>query len=211
MNRPVSISDSSILNHLKLLPFFLLYLYIIIFIWTLYYPANMSWDSMVQYRQAVTGDYYDWHPPIIPFVLKIFFHAGLDISELMLLQCILGVFGIRSLSNAILNYLFRNKLSVYLIEAFTLLTLLLLLSPLTPLMPYLMTFWKDCWLMIIMLWISSIAINSFRINQNPLNVIPIYKLFILIILTTFALLVRHNSITMLPVFKIKIYAKSLNL
>jgi len=168
----------------------------------------MSWDSMAQYKQAVSGDYNDWHPPIIPFVLKIFMHAGLDIGELMFLQCILGVFGIRSLSKAVLETLFSHKVSDYLIEAFALLTLLLLISPLTPLLPYLMTLWKDCWLMIIMLWISSIAISSFRINQNPLNVISKYRLFILIILTTFALLVRHNSITMLPIFLLIIWLLS---
>jgi len=136
MFRPFNISKASVLNHLKLLPFFLVYLYIIIFIWTLYYPANMSSDSMFQYKQAVSGDYNDWHPPIIPFVLKIFIHAGLDIGELMFLQCILGVFGIRSLSKAVLKTLFSHKVSDYLIEAFALLTLLLLISPLTPLLPY---------------------------------------------------------------------------
>jgi len=194
------ISKTSIIKHIKLLPFIIIYLFVSISVWLIYYPANMSPDSMNQYAQAVSGNYTDWHPPIMAFALKVFMHAGIDIGELMFLQCILGVFGIRSLSKAVLKTLFNHKTSDYLIEAFALLTLLLLISPLTPLLPHLMTFWKDCWLMIIILWISSIVISSFRINQNSLNVISKYRLFILIILSTFALLVRHNSITMLRLF-----------
>ena len=195
----VRITKPRVIKYLKLLPFITIYLFVSISVWLIYYPANMSPDSMNQYAQAMSGNYTDWHPPIMAFILKVFMHAGLDIGELMFLQCILGVFGIRSLSKAVLKTLFSHKVSDYLTEAFALLTLLLLISPLTSLLPYLMTFWKDCWLMIIILWISSIAISSLRINQNPVSVIPKYRLFILIILTTFAILVRHNSITILPI------------
>lgn len=210
MSQRLNISKETAIQYLELLPINAVYFTIAISIWLIYYPANMSPDSLNQYRQAVSGIYDDWHPPIMAFVLKLFLKAGLNIGALMLVQCITGVFGIRSLSKAVLNILFKSKKSKYMSELLALLTLIVLLCPLTPLLPYLMTFWKDCWLMIIMIWISSIVINSCSYNQNLPSKISVFRLCILISLTTLALLVRHNAMIIAPVIVLLIFLLTKN-
>ncbi|MGN6568547.1 MAG: hypothetical protein ACTHJ0_11370 [Flavipsychrobacter sp.] len=37
-----------------------------------YYPGFMSPDSLDQYQQAITGDYNDWHPPIMAGLWHLF-------------------------------------------------------------------------------------------------------------------------------------------
>ena len=44
----------------------------------LFYPGFMDKDSMMQWESALTGNYYNWHPPLLPFVMKasMFFCNG---------------------------------------------------------------------------------------------------------------------------------------
>ncbi len=42
------------------------------FIWTIlaYFPGCVSHDTLQQYEQAITGNYSDWHPPIMAFLWR---------------------------------------------------------------------------------------------------------------------------------------------
>jgi hypothetical protein len=39
-----------------------------------YYPGFLSYDSFVQYSQALTGQYSDWHPPIMAALWRLLDH-----------------------------------------------------------------------------------------------------------------------------------------
>ena len=45
-------------------------------IWRVLGPAIMSPDSLAQYRQAVSGVYNDWHPPLVALALHVVLRAG---------------------------------------------------------------------------------------------------------------------------------------
>jgi hypothetical protein len=42
----------------------------------LHYPGQMNPDSVVQYREAVSGRYSDWHPPIMAFTWSLLRHLS---------------------------------------------------------------------------------------------------------------------------------------
>jgi len=161
-------------------------------LWRLFFPGLMSVDSIDQYGQALTGQYNDWHPPLMAIVLHFVFVLGGAIGLLMLGQCLAGVFGVLALARAVALLLFGDRIPARRAVWIPLLALLGLLLPVTPLAFYLMTFWKDAWAMIFMLWISALAIDLFRRGPEP------KRLLLLIGLAATLGLVRHNAVFVLP-------------
>ena len=49
-------------------------------VWRVFFPALMSFDSWVQFRQAWAGRYDDWHPPLMAIVLHQCFRLGRGIG-----------------------------------------------------------------------------------------------------------------------------------
>jgi len=160
----------------------------------------MSPDSLNQYRQALSGNYTDGHPPILSLILRLFLTLGLGIGEIMFFQCFFWLFGLRSLSNTIQKSLANREPNVYLMESMSLITTLILLSPITPLISYLMTFWKDCWVAILFIWICSLSINIFLKRQNTNRLLLNFRLTALIFLISLSLLLRHNLIVVYPAY-----------
>jgi hypothetical protein len=161
-------------------------------LWRLFFPGLMSSDSIAQYGQALTGLYNDWHPPLMAIVLHLVFLLGGAIGILMLGQCLAGVFGVRALAGSVIALLARDRLSERRTAWLSLAVLLALLAPLSPLSFYLMTFWKDAWAMILMLWIGALAIDLYRRGPAP------RRLLLLAGLAAALGMVRHNAVVVLP-------------
>src|SRR4029077_11245570 len=162
-------------------------------LWRLFFPGLMSQDSIVQYAQALTARSTAWHPPLMAVVLHLVFSLGGAIGLLMLGQCVAGVFGIRALAAAVVALLQGDRVPARRTAWISLLVLVLLLVPVTPLAFYLMTFWKDSWAMILMVWIGALALALCRLGITP------KRLLLVIGLATALGMVRHNAVVLLPV------------
>lgn len=59
-----------------------------------YYPGVMRLDSLVQYRQAITGHYTDWHPPVMAWLWGLLDGEGAGPLPMLLLHLLLYGAGI---------------------------------------------------------------------------------------------------------------------
>jgi hypothetical protein len=166
-------------------------------IWLIFHPAIMSYDSLLQYNQAATGAYTTWHPPILPMTLALFMRLGLDIGSLMLVQCLVGILGIRQALLSTIEFTAgpRTARTYWAATALT----LVILSPLTPTAFYLMTFWKDCWTAFLLLWSLALSLKLFldaaKLSDRQLAL----RLAVLIVVMTLAALPRHNALIVTPI------------
>jgi len=164
-----------------------------LFVWRLFFPGLMSQDSISQYGQALTGLYNDWHPPLMAIVLRTVLGLGAALGLLMLAQCLAGVLGVCALARECMELLYGDRVPPRRAAWLALLVLLLLLVPLSPLAFYLMTFWKDAWAAVFLLWIGALAIALFRRGMDRRRVA------LLVLLSALLGLVRHNAVVILPV------------
>ncbi|MEA2604212.1 MAG: hypothetical protein QOF89_5204 [Acidobacteriota bacterium] len=171
-------------------------------LWRLFFPGLMSIDSIIQYGQALTGQYNDWQPPLMAIVLHAVFSLGGAIGLLMLGQCVAGVFGVVALARAVVALLYGDLVPERRAAWLPLLVLLALLVPVTPLAFYLMTFWKDVWAMILMLWIAALSLDLFRRGPAPKRLLLLIGL---IGLGAALGLVRHNAVVVLPIVGLAIW------
>jgi len=168
-----------------------------LFIWGIFFPANMSPDSIDQYGQASTNEYHDWHPPIMALILAVVMKCGGDIGTCMLIQCLAGSFGVYYLARCIAGLTIQNDC---LAQYIAVIVFLLLLLPISPLAFYLMTFWKDAWCAIAFLWIFAIAIILYK-RVSSLTTSQFFFLYLgLIILIALAILARYNALLTVPLF-----------
>jgi hypothetical protein len=72
-------------------------------LWRVFFPGLMSADSIAQYGQALTGQYNDWHPPLMAIVLHQCFRIGRGIGLVTFVQCVAGLLGVRALAAAWLD------------------------------------------------------------------------------------------------------------
>jgi hypothetical protein len=169
-------------------------------IWCVFYPGLLSPDSLNQYRQAVHGQFDDAHPPLMAICLALVFRAGGDIQHLMLFQCTAGLLGIYGLAlhcvRTIGGRATRGAPGSWLALAVT----ITLLLPISPLAHHVMTFWKDVWLLIAFCWLATIWLWLYKEANNISTPIYACGLTGFLIVATLALLVRHNSLAVLPVF-----------
>jgi hypothetical protein len=161
-------------------------------VWRLFFPALMSADSISQYGQALSGQLNDWHPPLMASVLKVVLGLGGGLGLLMLGQCLAGALGVRALATACLGLLYGERLAPRRAAWISLLVLLVCLLPVTPLAFYLMTFWKDAWAMVFLLWMAALLIDLFLGGPRR------GRLLLLLACATGFGLVRHNALVVLP-------------
>jgi len=161
-------------------------------LWRVFFPGLMSADSIAQYGQALSGRYNDWHPPLMAIVLKIVLASGGAIGILMFGQCLAGAFGIRALAAAVLRCLYGEQLSPRRIAWLSLLVLLVLLVPLTPLAFHLMTFWKDTWAMVFLLWLCAGLVDALVAGLSSRRAV------VLVLVGAALGMVRHNAVFVLP-------------
>lgn len=171
----------------------------VLVIWRVFFPALMSADSIAQFGQALQGPINDWHPPLMTVVLRLTYSAGAAIGLLMLAQCAAGAFGVRALADGVLRLLWPARFSAEQRAWRSLLVLLALLVPLSPLAFYLMTFWKDAWAMVLMLWFGAVAIDM-RVDG------PTWQRAVVAAALGAALaMVRHNAIVALPALALVLF------
>jgi hypothetical protein len=167
-------------------------------LWAVFRPGLMSYDSIVQYGQALAGSYTDWHPPLMAVVLHAVLAAGRGIGALLFVQCLAGVFGVRAFAAAVLHRLYGDRISRVRASWLSLLVLLILLLPGSPLAFYLMTFWKDSWAMVLLLWIGALALAPpDRAGMT-----------LLLVLAAVYGQIRHNAIVTLPFLGIFLWVEA---
>jgi hypothetical protein len=164
-----------------------------LFVWRLFFPGLMSQDSISQYGQALAGLYNDWHPPLMAVVLRTVLGLGGALGLLMLAQCLAGALGVRALAQGCLELLYGDHIPPRRAAWLPPLVLLLLLLPWSPLAFYLMTFWKDAWAAVFLLWIGVLAIDLYHRGAERRRVA------LLVLLSVLLGLVRHNAVVILPV------------
>ena len=118
----------------------------------------MSVDSVTQYQQALSGRFDDWHPPAMAVILSAIIACGGDIGLLMLFQCTAGIIGLRMFVFEIISQIDEDGRMTDAARSWaaTIMTVLFLI-PISPFAFYVMTFWKDAWVMILLLWIGWIV------------------------------------------------------
>ncbi|HXP52080.1 MAG TPA: hypothetical protein VN922_19145 [Bacteroidia bacterium] len=169
--------------------------------WVIYYPAFMNGDSLVQYSEALSGVYDDWHPPLMAITLHYLLRLGVGVGTITLLQTMAGCMGVYLLSREIL---IKYNTSEKIFQYFPLILLLFLISPLSPLSFHLMAFIKDTWIAIGFIWIAFLALQMIRIKKEKPGR---YKLlyFFLFCFMNEVILTRHNAIILIPVFFLILY------
>jgi hypothetical protein len=150
-------------------------------------PGIFSHDSLDQYAQALSGSFNDWHPPLMAVVLAAVQRFGAGVSFLIFAQCVAGAWGLRS---AILQAALLWPVPPERISRLTWIATgasLLFLVPINPFPFYLVTFWKDTWVAILLLWL--IAYLGWLIRQEDP---PLLHVLGLSLLASLSLSIRHN-------------------
>ncbi|HET9209407.1 MAG TPA: hypothetical protein VFR03_03365, partial [Thermoanaerobaculia bacterium] len=168
-------------------------------LWGAFFPGLMSNDSVVQYGEALTGRYRDWHPPFMSILLHFVLVLGGGLGALMLAQCLAGAFGVRALARSVLE-LFHPGLPAGRAAWLSLGVLLVLLVPVSPLAFYLMTFWKDAWAMVFLLWMTALLLGLHRLGASPGRLLGVA------LLAAALGLVRHNAVVVLPLIGVAVWA-----
>jgi len=114
-------------------------------LWMLvYYPAVMISDATDQWQQAIEDKYNDWHPPLLAFLMRVNLNISNSPSLLAFVQAVLLFIAVYTFTYYLLEYRsvnYRIRLGV------------LCLIPLIPLLwNNSVTFFRDVWLAISVLW-----------------------------------------------------------
>lgn len=172
-------------------------------LWAVFRPGLLSFDSIAQYGQALRGSYTDWHPALISIALHFVLALGGSLSRFMALQCLAGALGVFAFARAAMRRLHGERLPPRRAAWLALATLLVLLIPVSPLGFYLMTFWKDVWAMILLLWIGALALGG-----DPEAPPSRARLAGLVLLGAAFGMVRHNAVVTLPLLGFFLWAET---
>ena len=172
-------------------------------LWRVFFPAIMIVDSITQFQQAWDGRFNDWHPPLLAVVLHLFLRAGRSVGALVLVQCLAGLLGVRALAVAWLRAFFGPGISPRWAEAIAVLTVLVLFLPVSPLPFYLVTFWKDSWAAVILVWICAVSLRL--VSEAPTGWRTWTRVAVLLALSAALGLVRHNAVVALPFFSLVLW------
>ncbi len=167
-------------------------------LWRVFFPALMSYDSVIQFNQAWVGRYNDWHPPLLAVALHLFLKAGRNIGALMLVQCLAGLFGLRALVLAWLRAFFGSAVPPRRAEGIALLVVLVLFLPVSPLPFYLVTFWKDSAAAVLLVWTCATALPLVDREEGDESRLPWLRIAAATALSVALGMVRHNAVVVLP-------------
>jgi hypothetical protein len=163
--------------------------------WLIFSPGILSLDSLYMYLEAAHKfAYTDEKALLLPLSLSLLLKVGGSLSLLILFQCLAGFLAVRYLALCV-SALFQieNKLR----DLISLLVLFILSSPLSLLFIYLVTFWMDTWLGIILLLASGLLVELyFNAKLSPLGFK--IRVLMLIFVISLALLVRLNAVILYP-------------
>jgi hypothetical protein len=166
-------------------------------VWLTFRPGLLSYDSIDQYRQALTGAYTDWHPPLLSLLLHAVLALGGSLGGLMLGQCLAGALGVFAFLWIALRRLYGERLPPRLAAGLACGAFLALLIPVSPLAFYLMTFWKDVWVMILLLWTGALSLGLVRAGDSGRGPSAL-RVAVVVLLGAALGMIRHNAVVMLP-------------
>lgn len=162
-----------------------------VLLWRIFYPGLLSSDSIEQYKEALSGQYKDWHPPLMSIALRFVLELGGTIALLTIVQCAALLLGLYALATAS-QRLFWPQPTPVAHAWVSLAIVLLLLVPVTPLAFFAMTFWKDVWAAALLVWSGALLLEV-------LNTADLRRVALLVGLGVVLGLVRHNALVVLPV------------
>lgn len=172
-------------------------------IWAIFQPAFMNADSIVQYQQAVSGNFDDWHPALMSISLHYILKLGGSLALLTFFQSIIACFGVFLFSKEILKFISRGKAQRA--QRSALFVLMILISPLSAFPFYILAFIKDSWLGISLICLGFTYVyllNNIRSRFDFSN----FLIFVLMILCMIiSLMLRHNVLVLIPVYFSMIY------
>jgi hypothetical protein len=164
-----------------------------VLLWLIFYPGLLSYDSLQQYAQARAGDFNDWHPPLMAVVLGLVMRIGGDIGGITLAVCLLGLFGLRAALLEIASLKIKRSPRL---EWLATLAAVGFLLPFTPLAFYFVSFWKDTWLAVALLWLVAILCQQYR--QAALRGVSLARGVGIALLAGLLPSIRHNALVILP-------------
>ena len=182
-------------NRIRLSSSFVIGIALALTVWAVFYPGILSSDSLFTYNAAITGKFSDIRPPLLSFMLFLFFKAGGTLGLFILIESLLGFLGVRRLLLAVTDLFSAGQQRRELVAS---IGILILSSPLTPMSIYFVTLWVDSWLVIFLLWniaflleLSKTATVEITRRDNP-------KIIATLILISLVMLTRWNSLILYP-------------
>ncbi len=164
-------------------------------IWRIFSPGIMSLDSLYMYLEATSRfAYTDEKALLLPLIFSIFTKLGGSFSLFILIQCLAGFLAIRQLSLLLAAYLGIGERISDLIALFV---MIILSSPLFLLSVYLVTFWMDTWLGILLLWALALLLELYARTDLDSTEFTI-KVILLVLCISSVLLIRLNSLVLFP-------------
>jgi hypothetical protein len=174
--------------------FIVVYLVLATVLWAIFNPGILCDDSVEQLRQAQTGEITNWHPPLMSVVSRGVYLAGGSTGFIVYVQCLAGVLGLRGFLLALACRI-RRRLHPGWAEQIASLAASLILLAFTPLPFYLVTFLKDTWLCILLLWLGRTVLLIAARGRSSLP-----DLILVTLLMLLACLTRHNAVLLLLTF-----------
>ena len=174
--------------------FIVVYLILATVLWAIFNPGILCDDAIAQLRQAETGEITNIHPPLMSMAARGVYLTGGSTGFIIYAQCIAGLLGLRGFFLAFACKIRRRSHPDWVEEVAALAASLLLLA-FTPLPFYLVTFLKDTWLCILMLWLGRAV---FSIAGREKTSLP--DLILTTALMLLACLTRHNAVVLLITF-----------
>ncbi|WP_373991143.1 hypothetical protein [Duganella sp. BuS-21] len=145
----------------------------------LHYPGSMNNDSSMQYAEAMSGIYTDWHPPIMALVWRWLDHLLRGPAAMLVLHLVLHWFGIGLLADGLARS-GRQRIAV----------LVLLAGAFPVLVFYNGGIWKDVGMASAL--IAGFGFGCwFRLQQRA---IPLWAATLMILLLAYGALVRTNAV-----------------
>lgn len=162
--------------------------------WGAFQPGLFSGDSIHQLHNATSMHYDTMNPPFMAAIAHLFFSLGLTINSLITAQLIFGLAGIHAfIWHLTPTFGAQRKIASAIIFA-------LILSPLFPFMPYLLTFWKDAWAGIAIVWAAAFMLCPQKPSDSKTaKFLGVFGFFIAALIFT---LVRHNAILLAPLWSL---------
>lgn len=167
----------------------------LLFVRAAFFPGLFTNDSIFQLNSGLKNTYDTWHPPAMSWLAGIILKSGLSLESMMTAQLCIGAVGFFILIYSLLSVTpYTKRLTI------TTLISLLFFSPLFPFAPYLVTFWKDAWAGITIIWAAITIILIQRSKQGFYPLIFLYSITALLFTVT-----RHNSILIAPIWGLILY------
>ena len=173
-------------------------------VWAVHRPGIANHDGLEIYAQAVGFiPYSDFQPIYLSLLVSGLLSLGATFAALTLAQSLLVCLGVQRLAAGAARTAGASDRAAH---AAGLATLLLLLLPVTPLAWYLVYFGSDGFLLVAFVWLAAVWLDSHRRFPHAGPAERAARAAALTALAGAALLIRPNTLALLPVFAAMLFA-----